>query len=119
ALGPAFVPDLIAQAISLTRPRWKDQAQANGATIEVNAEIDQVPPISGNPSELRDALVNLIINSVDALPAGGTITIRARLDGNYVIVEVADDGIGMTAAVRRQCLQPFFTTTGEGGTGLG
>jgi PAS domain S-box-containing protein len=118
-LGPAHLPDLIAQAISLTRPRWKDQAQANGATIDVVAEVREVPPIDGNPGELRDGLVNLIINAVDALPAGGTITIRTRSEGEQVVVEVVDDGIGMTEDVRRQCLQPFFTTKGERGTGLG
>jgi CheY-like chemotaxis protein len=81
--------------------------------------VGDVPPIDGSPGELRDALVNLIINGVDALPTGGTITVRARQDGEHVIVEVEDDGIGMTEEVRRQCLQPFFTTKGERGTGLG
>lgn len=124
AEGPAHLPDLIAQAISLTRPRWKDQAQANGAMIEVVAEVEDVPPIEGSPSELRDALVNLILNATDAMPAGGTITLRARRvtsdsGAEESLVEVADTGAGMSQEVRRRCLEPFFTTKGDQGTGLG
>lgn len=119
ALTPAYLPDLIAQAISLTRPRWKDQAQANGAMIDVVAEVRDVPTIDGHPAELRDALVNLILNAVDALPTGGAITLRTRHEGEHVIVEVADNGAGMSEEIRRRCLEPFFTTKGERGTGLG
>jgi len=119
AHAPAYLPDLIAQAISLTRPRWKDQAQANGATIDVVTDVADVPPIAGSAGEIRDALVNLIINAVDAMPAGGTITIRARSEQHEVVAEVADTGQGMSDEVRRRCLEPFFTTKGEQGTGLG
>jgi PAS domain S-box-containing protein len=124
AQGPAYLPDLIAQAISLTRPRWKDQAQANGATIEVFVDVTDVPPIEGSPSELRDALVNLILNAVDAMPAGGTITVQVRAerglhDEQQVTVAVTDNGAGMTDEVRRHCLEAFYTTKGEHGTGLG
>jgi PAS domain S-box-containing protein len=116
---PAYLPDLIAQAISLTRPRWKDQAQASGATIDVVTNVADVPLIAGGAGEIRDALVNLIINAVDAMPSGGTITIRARSDHHEVIAEVTDTGLGMSDEVRGRCLEPFFTTKGERGTGLG
>ena len=135
AQGPVNLPDLIAQAISLTRPRWKDQAQANGAMIEIVVEAGEVPPIEGSPNELRDALVNLILNAADAMPAGGTITLRTRAEqggsgqetgqgseggpDGEIVVEVVDNGTGMTDEVRRRCLEPFFTTKGDLGTGLG
>jgi PAS domain S-box-containing protein len=124
AHGPVRLPDVIAQAISITRPRWKDQAQATGVTIDVRAEVEDVAPIDGNASELRDALVNLILNAVDALPAGGAIMLRAHTERSHrerqpVILEVTDTGTGMTDEVRRRCLEPFFTTKGDQGTGLG
>src|SRR5262249_13896626 len=78
--GPAYLPDLIAQAISITRPRWKDQAQMSGAVVEVVPTLDEIPPIEGYPGELRDAIVNLILNAVDAMPTGGTVTLRSRLE---------------------------------------
>jgi CheY-like chemotaxis protein len=73
----------------------------------------------GDESELREALINLIFNAVDALPRGGTITLRARRAGHGVRMEVADTGLGMSDEVRRRCLEPFFSTKGQQGSGLG
>jgi PAS domain S-box-containing protein len=73
-LPPVQINDLVAQAISLSQPRWRDQAQASGQTIRVTAELGQVPQIGGRAAELREALANLIINAVDAMPTGGTLT---------------------------------------------
>jgi len=119
----AFVPvdlsQLARQAASLTQPKWKDQAQANGVAIRIVEELGQVPPISGDESALREVLTNLIFNAVDAMPGGGSLILRTRCESEKVIVEVADTGAGMTEEVRKRCLEPFFTTKGERGTGLG
>ena len=121
--GDAFetvdVQKLVTQAVTLTQPKWKDQTQAKGATIRVESKLGCVPPVLGDESALREVLTNLIFNAVDAMPAGGLITVRTRLDGNFAIIEVADTGSGMTDEVRKRCLEPFFTTKGERGTGLG
>jgi len=119
ALPPVQVNDLIAQAISLTQPRWRDQAQASGRTIRVVSELRQVPHVAGREGELREVLTNLIINAVDAMPSGGTLSLRTALVGERVTVEVSDTGTGMLAEVREQIFDPFFTTKGELGTGLG
>jgi PAS domain S-box-containing protein len=118
-LPPVQINDLVAQAISLSQPRWRDQAQASGQTIRVTAELGQVPQIGGRAAELREALANLIINAVDAMPTGGTLTLRTRLEEGTVVVEVADTGTGMPPEVRDRIFDPFFTTKGDRGTGLG
>src|SRR5205807_1089804 len=117
---------LIDQVVNLTRARWSDQAQQRGVFIQLKTELaESLPDIMGSEVEIRDALTNLIFNAVDAMPAGGTLTLRTRLVSSgaditrQVQVEVADTGIGMDEETRRRCLEPFYTTKGERGTGLG
>lgn len=118
---PVQLCHLIDQAIALTAPRWLDEARARGRDIEVCREFGDLPPVDGDPAELREMLTNLIFNAVDAQPKGGTITLRASpgAGGDNVLLEVADTGTGMSEEVRRRCLEPFFTTKGDAGTGLG
>lgn len=110
---------LIEQAVSLTQPKWKDQALATGRTIAVEMDLEKVPTIAGNPAELREVFTNLIFNAVDAMPSGGTITLRSYRLQERVGFELIDTGTGMTEEVRARCLEPFFSTKGERGTGLG
>jgi PAS domain S-box-containing protein len=116
---PVHLKRLAEQIVTLTRPKWKDQAQAAGATVEIVLELEPVPPVAGDESALREVLTNLVFNAVDAMPNGGTITLRTRREGDSAVIEVADTGTGMTDDVRRRCLEPFFSTKGERGTGLG
>ncbi len=121
--GEVFVPvdlnHLMEEAVSLTQPKWKNQSEAKGIAIQMATELGKVPPVIGNAADLREVLTNLIFNAVDAMPQGGTITLRTRSDNARIILEVADTGTGMTEEVRSRCLEPFFTTKGERGTGLG
>jgi signal transduction histidine kinase/CheY-like chemotaxis protein len=121
---------MIEQVVSLTRARWSDLPQQRGVVIQLRTELDpDLPDIMGSEVEIRDALTNLVFNAVDAMPEGGTLTLRTRgvtsgsaltLDAaSYVQVEVQDSGIGMDEETRRRCLEPFYTTKGERGTGLG
>lgn len=116
---PVNLKRLVEQAITLTKPKWKDQAQASGAMVRVSLELEAVPPVAGEESALREVLTNLIFNAVDAMPEGGSLTLRTRHDGETATIEVADSGIGMSEEVRQRCLEPFFSTKGERGTGLG
>jgi CheY-like chemotaxis protein len=113
------VADLVAQVISLTQFRWRDQSLANGVGIAVETDIQWVSPIAGDDAELREALTNLVFNAIDAMPQGGTITLSARTVDGLVAIEIHDTGAGMTDEVRQRCMEPFFTTKGEHGTGLG
>src|SRR5439155_736086 len=76
-------------------------------------------PVAGNAADLREALTNLVFNAVDAMPGGGTLTISTRMIGDAAVLAIRDTGVGMTEEVRLRCLEPFFTTKGEYGTGLG
>jgi signal transduction histidine kinase len=111
--------ELAQSAVSLTAPKWKGRSRADGVQIEVSTELTDVPPVAGNAAELREVLTNLIFNAVDAMPEGGAITVRTGHDAKGVFVSVSDTGIGMTEAELGRCLEPFFTTKGERGTGLG
>jgi signal transduction histidine kinase len=111
--------ELIGESVNLTLPRWKAQARAIGTEITILTELENVPNIHGDPVEIRELLTNLIFNAVDAMPQGGTITFRARTQDQSVLLEIEDTGTGMTEEVRQRCLEPFFTTKGEDGSGLG
>ena len=116
---PVDLNQLVQQAIPLTQPKWSEQALANGHTIHLQSDLVDIPPISGNEAELREVLTNLIFNAVDAIPGSGTITLRTYADNDHVVLEVSDTGSGMTDEIRQRCMEPFFSTKGEEGTGLG
>lgn len=128
-LLPVDLNALVKQVIDLTRPRWSDMPQRCGALIELDVALEPaLPRIAGLATELRDALTNLVLNAVDAMPQGGRLSLRTRLiapDAGMGAVrggvefEIADTGVGMDAETRSHCLEPFFTTKGERGTGLG
>jgi signal transduction histidine kinase/ActR/RegA family two-component response regulator len=116
---------LVEQAVAFTHARWGDIAMRHGSTIDAVVELaSDLPTVLGVDNEIRDALTNLILNAADALPTGGTITLRtwtAASDTGYpmAVIEVRDNGVGMDAETVRRCLEPFYTTKGDRGTGLG
>lgn len=110
---------IVEEAIALTAPKWKNATSTTGHDITVVTHLGSLPAIAGQPAELREALVNLIFNAVDAMPMGGTMTCQTQAAGKDVLLEVADSGTGMTEEARKRCFEPFFTTKGERGTGLG
>ncbi len=119
--APVLLWKLVEEVGELARPRWRDEALGAGCDIELRTEVPADLQVRGIAAELREALLNLVFNAVDAMPDGGSITLRACLceNGDAVRLEVADTGLGMTEEVRVRCLEPFFTTKGEDGTGLG
>jgi signal transduction histidine kinase/CheY-like chemotaxis protein/uncharacterized membrane protein affecting hemolysin expression len=115
----------VRQVVELTRPRWSDLPQQRGSMIDLKMELSEpLAEIMGAENEIRDALTNLVFNAVDAMPSGGMITVRTRelksAEGHSrSLIEVRDTGVGMDEDTRRRCLEPFYTTKGERGTGLG
>jgi len=140
-LVPVELRKAVREALEIARPRWKDEPERRGVRIEVREMLPPLPPVLGHAPEIREALLNLIFNAVDAMPQGGRLTLDARLvpraegqgtgdgggrdspppipDLGFVELTVADTGVGMAPAVRERALEPFFTTKGPQGTGLG
>ena len=117
---PVELHKIAEEVITLTRPYWHNEPRRRGIAIELEEDLRPVPPIPGAPTELREVLVNLVLNAVQAMPAGGTLAIRTdRRDGSAASVEVADTGVGMSETVRRRIFEPLFTTKGSSGSGMG
>ncbi len=116
---PVDLNDVAEHVISMTSPKWKGRSLADGVQIEVATDLNDISPVAGNGAELREVLTNLIFNAVDAMPSGGTISVKTGESENGVVISVSDTGMGMTEDERLRCLEPFFTTKGEQGTGLG
>lgn len=131
ALQQLNLNTLIEQVVDMTRPRWRDIPQSNGITIEIQTALAiDVPLLAGIESEIREAITNLVLNAVDAMPKGGRITIstvvlrhntskNANKHPLNVAIAVSDTGTGMDEETRKRCLEPFFSTKGKRGTGLG
>ena len=109
--------EIATQSVSVAKLRSRDRH--GGPAISFETDFATAAGVTGIGSELREVLTNLIFNAIDATPGHGVITIRTRANEGEVVVEVQDTGSGMSAEVRRRCLEPFFTTKGEEGTGLG
>jgi len=119
---PMDLNELAGQVLDLTRAGWSDIPHQRGVSISVHRELAPgLPAVRGVESEIREALTNLVLNALDAMPDGGDLTLRTRLDtiARCAVIEVVDTGAGMDAETRRRCIEPFFTTKGERGTGMG
>jgi signal transduction histidine kinase/ActR/RegA family two-component response regulator len=104
--GPVGLPAVVSEALEMTAPRWRDDAQRRGVVIRVTQELGAIPPVEGNAFELRDALVHLILNAVTAMPQGGALVIRAATEeSGWVSLEVSDNGVGMPEDLRRSLAQ--------------
>jgi PAS domain S-box-containing protein len=110
---------LLSEVVQLTAPRWRDASQVEGHQIDVRVEVAGDVSVEGWAHSIREALINLVFNAIDAMPQGGAIRLSARRKEDKVIVEVADTGTGMPPEVQARIFEPFFTTKGERGTGLG
>ncbi|HEX8559170.1 MAG TPA: ATP-binding protein, partial [Pyrinomonadaceae bacterium] len=117
---PVSVDQLLLDVREITRPRWKSRAESEGVHISLELQLgSDEARVMGDESELREVLVNLVFNAVDAMPQGGTLTLSTRETNGAVELAVADTGVGMAEEVRSRVFDPFFTTKGKAGMGLG
>ncbi len=118
-LEPVQLNEVVLDSLELTRPRWKNQSEAEGINIEVKTDLRARTLIKADAPQLREVLMNLIINAIDAMPQGGSLTLRTGENDRQVWLEVQDTGTGISEEILPKIFDPFFTTKGKKGTGLG
>jgi GAF domain-containing protein/ActR/RegA family two-component response regulator len=118
-LVPVDLNEVVRDAVEMTQSRWHEDCLRRGVVIEVRTHLGAISLIAGDPAELREAMTNLILNAVDAMPSGGALTFTSALVDDQVEVTVSDSGMGIPEAIRDNIFDPFFTTKGPQGTGLG
>ena len=116
---PVAIDSILFDVSEITRPRWKDRAEASNIQITLDLQIRSKARVMGDESELREVLVNMVFNAVDAMPNGGNLTLAAEDVGESVVISVGDTGTGMPVEVKSRIFDPFFTTKGKAGMGLG
>jgi signal transduction histidine kinase len=104
--------ELVREACAVTRP-------LSSVACRVHEELGCPEPFVGCSREIFGALVNLIVNALYATAGSGRVTVRTGRLEDHAWVEVADDGPGMSASLERRAFEPYFTTKGDEGTGLG
>src|SRR5688500_7274542 len=113
------VDQILLDASEITRPRWKNCAEASNIHIGLDLQIGSNAMVMGDDSELREVLVNMVFNAIDAMPEGGKLTLSTTTVDQSVVIKVIDTGVGMYPEVRSRIFDPFFTTKGKAGLGLG
>jgi PAS domain S-box-containing protein len=121
--GPPVGVDVnqsVHDAVAMIRPRLEEKIARDNRPLDLRLDLGTIETINGRPAALTELMTNLLLNALDAMPDGGTLTVTTRGEpGHNVVLTVSDTGIGMPEAVRRRIFEPFFSTKGEGGSGLG
>ena len=113
------VNQIVQDAVAITRPRWEEKIAHDSRPLDLSLSLNASHTIHGRPAALTELLTNLILNAMDAMPEGGTLTIATETQDGLVAIIVRDTGIGMPEGVRRRIFEPFFSTKGDAGSGLG
>jgi CheY-like chemotaxis protein len=110
---------IIQQSVAMVRSTLEEKGSLLGRSASIEVSLPDMPMILGEPVELRQIFVNLLLNAQDAMPRGGAIYIGGKIDPDSVIIRVEDEGQGIPGEDLGRVFDPFFTTKGERGTGLG
>jgi PAS domain S-box-containing protein len=115
----ADVNEAIRDVVEMTKPRWKNAMEKHGHSILFDLELEPQCYSTMHISDLREILTNLILNAIEAMPKGGTITLKSKVRDDLIVIRVVDTGIGMSHEVAGRVFDPFYTTKGPGNSGLG
>jgi len=114
-----YLNEVVEESLSISKPKWKHEPEARGIHIGIRTEFGQIAPIKGSRSQLSEIMINLLFNAVEAMPQGGEISIRTWEEGGRAFLSVSDNGIGMSEETKERVFDPFFSTKGVQGVGLG
>jgi PAS domain S-box-containing protein len=117
--APLDLTELIKTSVEIAKPKWQRKSGSGPGCVNVHVETRAPVHVLGEKSELREVVLNLLFNAVDAMPDGGEIEIGTRGELESACFWVADTGRGMPPETLERIFEPFYTTKGEGGTGLG
>ncbi len=113
------INSIIREVIEITRPKWRDEAQGKGISIEMISNLEKVSPVAGNASEMREVITNILFNAIEAMPKGGRVEIQTFEKTGKVHIRISDTGLGISEENRKKIFEPFFTTKPFSHTGLG
>lgn len=116
---PVDLTDVVKSSVEISRPKWQSKSATRSGSIEIETDANEAVMTLGNVSELREVALNLIFNAVDAMPDGGIVRVGTFADDRHACLWVEDSGVGMTKEVVAKIFEPFYSTKGENGTGLG
>jgi signal transduction histidine kinase len=116
---PANLSEIAQDVVTAAAPAWTGGGDGHKCRIDIRTELAAGCVVLGNPSELREALANVMLNSAQAIEGTGWIRVRTCVDSDWAELSVADNGCGMNEETKRRLFDPFFTTRGAAGTGLG
>ncbi len=113
------INEIVMDAIDFTRTKWKDEAEARGTEYHLTTKLGSLRRIAGHASELREVFTNIILNALDAMPDGGTLHIGTSMTFDSILISFADTGVGIPEEIQQRIFDPFFSTKGPAGQGLG
>lgn len=119
AVGGVDLNALVTEVVKLTKPKWRNEPRLSGHRIRLTTELGELPIVKGSATDLREVAANIIMNAVQAMPEGGSIAVRTYTEGDFAVLSVKDTGIGMSPETKARIFDPFYTTRGSEGTGLG
>jgi signal transduction histidine kinase/CheY-like chemotaxis protein len=110
---------ILLDALQMIEPRLSQQREIEDVTTEVIVNLGEAEPVKGKPSEIREMLTNILVNAIEAMPGGGKLTLTSRQENDSVVITIEDTGVGIASKVRKGIFEPFYTTKGPQGVGLG
>jgi len=118
-LVPVQLDDLASQALEMTRPLWQRTRAAQGGSLMIETHLTAPPLVLGNRRELCRVLARIIANAIDAMSAGGTLTVTTGCDGNSSFITVSDTGAGVASTLQEKAFEPFYTAEKDEAIALG